>query len=380
MPALPSRLEASITRRHWLQNAGALATLAAVPARLRAEPLARLSLNENAFGPSPRALEAIQRGLRGLERYTTDDDASALTRQIAELEHVAEEQVLLGEVLEPLGLQLGLQGGAGGEFVYSEPGYTALVDAAKPVGGVGVAVALDNQLENDLPQLAAKITPRTRAVFVVNPHNPSGTVSDPARLKAFVQEAAKRTLVIVDEAYLEYTDDFSVRTQTAQLRAGANVIVFRTFSKIHGLAALPLGYALAPAALAADLRRRGVGHPRALDRLALRAAAASVRDVEHLARVRELVAAERTRWHRELDALKLRHSAARGNFVFFETPRPQAEIAAGLARAGIDIGRAFPPLTQWTRISIGSPADNRRAQTALRSFLTTSSASESRQL
>jgi len=156
--------------------------------------------------------KALNGALHGLERYTTSDEASALTRQIAELERVPESQVVLGEILEPLGLYLGLRGGPGGELVYSEPGYTALVDAAQPVGGIGVPVPLDARLENNLPQLRAKLTARTRALFLVNPHNPSGTLSDAAGFKTFVAELAKQTLVIVDEAYLEYAGDFAERT------------------------------------------------------------------------------------------------------------------------------------------------------------------------
>ncbi len=240
-------------------------------------PRINVSLNESAYGPSPRVIQSLRLELRGLERYT-GDEARALARQIAELEAVAEEQVLLGEVLEPLGLQLGLTGGAGGEFLYSEPGYTALVDAARPVGGVALPIALNDRQENDLPAFAAKLSRRTRAVFLVNPHNPSGTVSDASELKAAVREFAKKALVVVDEAYLDYLDDWPARTLVELVRAGENVIVFRTFSKLHGLAALPLGYAIAPRKLAGDLRKSGLGSPRSLNRLALRAAAVSLRE------------------------------------------------------------------------------------------------------
>jgi histidinol-phosphate aminotransferase len=325
-----------------------------------------VSLNESPFGPSPHAAAAVATSLRDLERYTSADEATALTRQIAELEGVPEDQVLLGEVLEPLGLYLGLRGGSGGEFLYSVPGYPAMVDAAQPVGGVGVPVPLDDKLENDLNAFRSRQNSRTRAVFLVNPHNPSGTVSDPGVLKDQVRELAKGSLVVVDEAYLDYTEDAAQRTMVERLRAGDNVLIFRTFSKLHALAALPLGYSLGRSSLLDELRKRGVGGPHSLNRLALRAASASLADPKHLAQVRAKVAVERGRWHQVLDSLKLRHSDARASFVFFESPRPQADVASALAAEGIDIGRAFPPLLNWTRISIGLPAENQSVQAALR--------------
>jgi histidinol-phosphate/aromatic aminotransferase/cobyric acid decarboxylase-like protein len=126
--------------------------------------LTRLSLNENPLGPSPLAVEAIQNALTDVARYASDD-ARALEQQIADRESVSPEQIILGEILDSLGLQLALDGGAGGEFIYSEPGYTALVDAVAPGGGVVVGVPLNAHLENNLPAIAARVTARTRAIY-----------------------------------------------------------------------------------------------------------------------------------------------------------------------------------------------------------------------
>ncbi len=337
----------------------------AAPATGAGRPRINVSLNENPFGPSPRVAQALRLELRGLERYT-QDEARALSHQIAQLEQVSDEQVILGDILEPLGVQLGLQGGPGGEFLYSVPGYPALVDAARPVGGVGIPIPLDPRLENDLPAFRSKLSSRTRAVFLVNPHNPSGTVNDAAEFKACVTELARKALVIVDEAYLDYTSDLALRTAVERVRAGDNVLVFRTFSKLHALAALPLGYAIAPLKLAGELRRQGLGSPRSLNRLAVRAAAVSLAHPAFQASVRAQVGVERARWHDLLNELKLRHTDAQASFVFFESRLTQPEIAKALAADGIDIGRAFPPLLNWTRISIGLPAENQRVQAALR--------------
>ncbi len=368
------------TRRHWLKTGGAtLAALtlaprltfaAAPPDRLPAPtgPV-RLTLNENPFGPSLRVGEALAKNLSGLARYTTSEEVAVLVRQIAALEQIPPEHIILGEILEPLGLQLSLNGGPGGEFLYSTPGYNALVDAASPVGGVSVAVPLDAGQRNDLPALREKISPRTRAVFLVNPHNPSGTVHGPDEFKDFVRDASRQTLVIVDEAYLEFTEDFAARTATSLVRAGQNVVVFRTLSKAYGLAALPVGYAIVPPALADTLRRAGVGQPRSLNRLALVAASAALADQAFVAAVRARVAAERLAWHDLFRELGVRHADSRGNFVFFETRVPHRTFAAALLARGVDIGRAFPPLDTWARISIGLPEENASARAAVRQIL-----------
>jgi len=106
-------------------------------------------------------------------------------------------------------------GRASGEFIYSEPGYTALVDAVAPRGGVVVGVPVNAHLENDLSAIAARVTDRTRAIYVVNPHNPTGTVSEAVPFEAFLIEMAKRTTVIVDEAYLEFEPDFAQKTPSS---------------------------------------------------------------------------------------------------------------------------------------------------------------------
>jgi histidinol-phosphate aminotransferase len=342
--------------------------VAAATSLAPAAGLTRLALNENPLGPSALAVEAIQNALTEITRYA-GDDARALEQQIADREGVSLDQIILGEILDSLGLQLALDGAAGGEFIYSEPGYTALVDAVAPGGGVVVGVPLNADLENDLPAIAARVTAATQAVYVINPHNPTGTASEAEQFKAFLRETAKRTTVIVDEAYLEFEPDFAQKTAVDLTRSGANVVVFRTFGKIYGLAGIPMGYAVAPKGLAGSLKRNGLGAARSLNRLALTAAAASLRDSGYVNRIQLQVVEERQKWHTLLDTIGRRRSNSRGNFVFFETGQPHAAIAAQLMNEGIEVGRAFPPFDQWIRISIGLPAENARARNAIKKLL-----------
>ena len=369
-----------MTRRDWLSGAGRLligqdlvggvGLSAQAMARSAKVPNAhvRLALNENAFGCSPLAVEAIRRGLTDLARYT-ESDAQLLTAQIAAKEGVLPEQIVIGEVLPALGVQLGLSGGPGGEFIYSKPGFTDLVLSAEQTGGTAVAVELDERLQNDLAAIKSRVGANTRAVFLVNPHNPSGTVSENNALRSFVSDVARRTLVIVDEAYLEFTDEFAQRSLVDRVRAGENVVVFRTFAKIYGLAALQLGYAIVPTALASTLHKQGLGAAHTLNRLAVLAASAALRDTDFLDTTRRKTAHERLRWHAALDSLKLRHSDSVGNFVFFESGYPHEILASAFLAEGIDIGRGFPPLDRWARVSIGLPEENEFAISTLQKIL-----------
>jgi histidinol-phosphate aminotransferase len=331
-------------------------------------PLARLSLNENPYGPAPGVTTALQREFSSLCRYT-GGEYDALVAAIAAKEGIPAEQIILGEILEPLGTYLSLQGGPGGEFIYSDPGYTALIDSAVAVGGRAIGVPLNSRLENDLAAISGRLSERTRAVYLVNPHNPTGIVADTNQFRDFARTISRRALLIVDEAYLEFADHFAQRTLTDLVRGGENVIVFRTFAKIYGLAGLDIGYGLMPRPIAKALSAQGSTNPHLFNRLAVAAAAASLQDQSYVPRVTRQVAEQREQWFRLFRDLKLTFTPSAGNFVFFETGKPHAEFAAALLRDGVIIGHVFPPYDRWARISIGLPEENAPARAAVRKAL-----------
>jgi histidinol-phosphate aminotransferase len=370
-----------IDRRTWLRSVGiaaggigvarfvgAATSSAAAATAPDAAPIARLSLNENPYGPSPAVVTAIQHEFSRLCRYT-GEEYDTLVGLIAAKEALPREQVILGEILEPLGTYLSEQGGAGGEFIYSDPGYTALIDSAVAVGGRAVGVPLNAKLENDLPAIAAKVNERTRAVFLVNPHNPTGIVADSDQLRNFARTTSQKALVIVDEAYLEFADRFADRSLADLARSGQNVIVFRTFAKVYGLAGLEIGYGLVPKPLAKMLSAQGLDNPHLFNRLAVVAAIASLQDAGYVDRVTREVAKEREKWFAFLRELKLEFTPSGGNFVFFDTGMPNREFAAALSKEGVMIGRKFPPYERWARISIGLPEENAAARSAVRKAL-----------
>jgi histidinol-phosphate aminotransferase len=165
---------------------------------------------------------------------------------------------------------------------------------------------------------------------------------------------------IVDEAYLEYTTDFASRSAVSLVRDEGNVMVLRTFAKIHGLAGLPIGYVLAPRALADALRKQGAGDAESLGRLNIVAASAALKDIAQVHGTRKAVAHDCEIWRSVLRDLKLEHTEANANFVF-NAGMPQLKLARIMSSQGIDIGRAHPPYVNWARITIGLPEENHRA-------------------
>ena len=376
----------SLSRREWFVRGGtALAGLALTarfldsdlcaqtvsPERLAAAgpSKARLSLNENPLGPSPAALAAIMAALAAgkAPRYPYLE-VGELSQLIAEREGVSPDSIILsvgsGEILEKLGVHFGL---AKKEIVRGDPGYLQLSAAAKTVGGTDVPVPLNARLEHDLSAMASKVGPNTGCVYLANPNNPTGTVVPSGELREFARSVGAKALVVIDEAYLDIADNFASRTCVDLVRDGHNVIVLRTFSKIFGLAGLRVGYGIAAPKLIALLRSYGGG---SLGSLAVPAALASLRETGYIAATRAKIVGERDLLVADLKKLGLTYAEPQGNFVFLKTGRPYAEVAAGFRAQEVAIARAFPPLTEWVRISIGLPAENALCRDALRKIFT----------
>jgi histidinol-phosphate aminotransferase len=322
----------------------------------------QLSLNENPYGPPKGVEKSIIREMAHIARYP-GNEPSVLITAIAKREGVGEDQIIIGEILEQLGIYLGLKGG---EFIYAVPGYPVLVNAAAKVGGRVVSVPLNDKKENDLAAIADSVNDNTRAVFLVNPHNPSGTVTDRKTFYDFLHQVSRQALVIVDEAYLEYSDDFEGRTAVNNIRAGDNVMVFRTFAKAYGLAGLSIGYCVASQSTAKWLKEQGLGNVHDLNRLSVVAGIAALKDTAYITHLNKVVTAERNKWNQLLDSLGLQHTHSQGNFVYFDTGKPYDAVAPAFKEKGILIGRAFAPYNTWIRISIGLPVENLKAQAVVR--------------
>ena len=331
----------------------------------------KLSANELAIGPSPKAIAACQAAAAQIHRYP-DGDATALRAAIGRRFQLDPAQILCGAGSDEL-IQLLMRAyaGPGDEVLYSAHGFLMYKLSALGVGAMPVA-APERELTTDVDALLGRLTSRTRMVFIANPNNPTGSylsADELARLHAGLPEDV---LLVIDAAYAEYVRRNDYTAGTLLVDRNANVVMTRTFSKLFGLAALRLGWLYGPPHVIDVLQRlRG---PFNVTTPAQVAGVAALEDQDHQERSR----AHNDRWlpwlSEALTGLGLRVHPSIANFVLVEFApdgRKSASAAsAWLERQGI-IARPMAAycLPECLRLSIGLEAENRAVVDALSEFL-----------
>lgn len=344
--------------------------LVALRARFAATELVELGANENAYGPSPAARQAVLEVLNGLHRYP-DPTGAALKDALAAHHGVDRGMLVLGNGSHELLMLLAQAFAAPGlEVVASRYGFAVYALAAQAAGAtlrLAEARPEDDAAMprgHDLEAIAAAMTPATRIVYLANPNNPTGTWFPRDDLRALLRRVPDDVLVVVDEAYAEFVTAEEAGTALALLPTRANLVVTRTFSKAYALAGLRAGYAVAHPQLAAVLDRLresfNVNTP------ALAAAAAALADTEHLAWVRKRNAEQRDALSVALAARGLRVAPSQTNFLLVDFGREATAIEAGLVERGVVVRPvAGYGLPTCLRISIGTRDENRRLLTIL---------------
>lgn len=333
----------------------------------------KLASNENPLGPGPMARAAIEQAVQSLGLYP-DGNGFALKQAIARKHACDVSQVTLGNGSNDLLVML-----AEGflnhtvEAVYAQYCFAIYPIVVQATGATArVAPAHPDThpqaLGHDLYEMRKLVNERTRLVFIANPNNPTGTWVEKDALKAFIAAAPKTTLVVVDEAYIEYTQGSDFADASQWLQEFPNLVVTRTFSKAYGLAGLRVGYALSHPTVADVLNR--VRQPFNVNSVALAAAEAALTDAEHLRASVQLNAQGMQQITQGLKTLGLRTYPSRGNFVLVDCARPGGAVYEALLRQGVIVrpvgGYGLP--TQL-RITIGTESENARMLTALQAAL-----------
>jgi histidinol-phosphate aminotransferase len=325
-----------------------------------------LCWNENPYGPSPAARAAVSSTIGSACRYP-GDEIDALVDALATHEGLTTDHIVLGtgsgELLCALGF---IHGHEGGEIIAAQPTYSELPDYARQAGATLKFVPVDKQLRHDLAAMRAAVSARTRAVYVCNPNNPTGTAIPAAQLKSFIASLPERVTTIVDEAYIDFVDEAGVASVADEVRTERRVVVLRTFSKIHGMAGIRVGYAIAHPDTAAELAATRMS---SANIFAMRAARASLADKAFLADCRSRILASRRGITTELSRLGLRCAHPQGNFVFFDTGMPLQRFTEQMRARNILVGRYFPPFDSWCRITIGTEPEVNAFLAALRAVL-----------
>jgi histidinol-phosphate aminotransferase len=326
-----------------------------------------LNSNENPYGPSKAALLAIGRAEKEFARYP-DASEEEVVRAIALHHAVAPEQVVLGcgsgEVLH---MAAAAWLGSGRTIVAAEPTFEAVIEYAQVTRAEAVKVPLDAAHRHDLPAMAAACDARTGLVYVCNPNNPTGTVVPGSDLRAFLDRVPAAAVVLVDEAYHHFVEDARYRSAADWLKDVPNLVVVRTFSKIHGMAGMRLGYALASPANA-----RALGEQRFWNNTnaaVLAGALASVRDEAHVLDQRRRLNQTRRQLCQALAAEGRTFIPSETNFVMFDIGRDVKPVIDAFRARGILVGRKFPSLPNWLRVSMGAPHEMKAFLAALRDIV-----------
>jgi histidinol-phosphate aminotransferase len=343
--------------------------IVALRKRFGALGLCELGSNENPLGPSPRALEAVEKALPQLHRYP-DPLGGELRAALARTHGLRPEQVLLGNGSHELLMQIA-QAFAGPDagVVASEFGFAVYAIAARAAGAPFRAAAAQDveavmPRGHDLDAIAAAVDASTRLVFLCNPNNPTGTWFPSAQLRDFLESMPAHVIVVVDEAYFEYVEVQDLHSVIAFLAEFPNLVVTRTFSKAYGLAGLRVGYACAHPQLLGVLERLresfNVGIP------GLVGAEAALADQVHVDRVRVFTRGERVWLGDELAQRGLTVAPSQTNFLLVDFGRPAAPVEAALvARGVVPRPMAGYGLPNCLRITAGRRVDNARLLQAL---------------
>jgi histidinol-phosphate aminotransferase len=324
----------------------------------------RLDSNENALGPSPKAVEAMQRALADAHLYP-DNDCGTLVAKLSELHTIPAEQILVTS-------------GSTGMLsllchTLLSPGLNA-VTSAKSFIVYGMAVRatgaelIERPTRNegfDLAAILNAINDRTRLVLLANPNNPTGTLVEVNELERFISQIPGHVVVVLDEAYFEYAAHFAEARHVEYsrslnyLRRGASVVVLRTFSKAHGLAGLRIGYGLGPAELISYCARMQDTY--SVSSVAQAAAVAALGDAEHVARSVMHNSGQARILELRLSELGLRCVPTWANFVYCDLGEDASAVARHLREEGISVR----PLGAWgaptcIRVSIGTAEQHER--------------------
>src|SRR5436190_5564203 len=354
----------SISRRKFAQllSAGAAAALVRPALSLGKPPehsaastgVVRLSANENPYGPSPKALKAMTDSF-GLSCRYPDEHNNVLINKLAKLNNVGPDQILLGDGSGEI-LKLCAEtftGNGRGKLVAGTPTFEAILVNATANGADVVKVPLTSTFAHDLPKMLAAAD--RGLVYVCNPNNPTASITPKNELRDFIANTPRNTMILVDEAYFHYADSPQYETTIQLVKDHPNLIVSRTFSKIYGMAGLRCGYCVAQKGTLEQLRSHQMWD--SVNIMALAAASASLDDPAQVPTGQRLNNEVKAFTIGELDKMGCKTIPSQANFIMFDCKRPVVPRIKAMKDRNVHVGRLFPPVPNYMRITIGKKSE-----------------------
>lgn len=358
----------AITRRTLLERlaAGALGSAAAPQLALASsgtsfappsDGLIRLHRNENVRGPSRKVLAAMRDATSQSARYP-DAATASLRRKIAGLHRVAIEQVVIGcGSTELLHVAIQTFAGRGKTIVAARPTFEGIDPLARRAGSEIIDVPLRRDHAHDLDAMLQRVDTRTGLVYICNPHNPTGSLTRREDIDTFLGRVPAGVRVIFDEAYHDFVGHAADYRTLIDRTVDQRVIVTRSFSKLHGLAGLRIGYGIAAPATAAALGEHL--SPGDINVVAARAAEAALDDPEYVRTSITRIADDRQEFLNQANARMLRSIDSLTNFVMLNTGRPSDQVVDHFAKHRILVAGGRPGFDKYIRVSIGTLAEMR---------------------
>ena len=368
-----------IDRRQWLKTislSGSFALMGGLESMAMQFPSkpslpdspVKLNANENPYGPSKAVRETLKATFDDACRYPFAT-LPGLVKMLAEKEGVPPESIVVTggstEGLKAAGLVYGL---AGGEIIAADPTFQALLSYAENFGAFVHRVSLNSKLEHDLDAMSRRVTGKTRLIFICNPNNPSGTILNNETLRDFCKSHDGQTVIFSDEAYYDFILEPDYPSMTELVKEGRNVIVSKTFSKVYGMAGLRIGYLIARPDIARRLNDAAMA---STNTLAIAAAMKALQDDEFYKYSLGRNMEAKTRIYQTLDELRLPYIKSHTNFIFFKSGRPIQQLEKDMQQENVLIGRPFPPMLDWARISTGTLEDVKAFSDALTRVMST---------
>lgn len=337
-----------------------------VKRELGLDEVIKLASNENPYGSSPHVLPAIQKEFGQISIYP-DGSASELTQVLAGHLGVNQDQLIFGcgsdEIIALIARAFFLPGD---ETIMADQTFAVYKSNAEIEGAVVIEVPLLDG-KHDLEGMIARITDRTKVVWICNPNNPTGTIVSQDELKSFLTRVPDQVLVVLDEAYAEFVTDESYPDGIRLIHEHKNTVVLRTFSKIYGLASLRIGYGVGQREVIHLINQ--VREPFNTSRIAQAAAIAAIQDQNFVNECREKNATGIQYLYKEFDRLGLSYFPANGNFIMVDVNQNAVEMFQSLLKLGIIIRSGFHVYPNHIRVSIGSAEQNEKFISALEQVL-----------
>ena len=358
----------SISRRRFAQLLGAGAAAVVVKPPLSfAKPtqsaatsstaggnIVRLSANENPYGPSLKALQAMTDSF-GLSCRYPDEHNNLLIEKLAKLNGVNHDQILLGDGSSEI-LKLCAETFTGknrGTLVAADPTFEPILQQAGINGAEVVKVPLTASFAHDLPKMLAAA--KRGLIYVCNPNNPTASITPTNELSEFIGKTPRETMILVDEAYFHYADSPDYESVIPLVKDHSNLIVSRTFSKVYGMAGLRCGYCVAQKETLDQLRTHQMWD--SVNIMALAAASASLDDPDQVPNGQRLISEAKAFTIGELDKLGYKTIPSQANFIMFNCKRPVVPLIQALKQRNVEVGRLFPALPNYMRLTIGKRSE-----------------------